>query len=108
MAYQVGPACYATAEAANSAIASTQAGTHLAAGGAAYVVGVTGVTPSSITYSYAQLGGATTEQTYASMPQPCGLLDYKDGLNLGWGVGLAYLSVYALLFMTRGLRHGDA
>jgi len=109
MAFQVGTACYDTAEAANAAAASALVGANLEHGGSVVVVDVAGVTATTITYSYTPLGGTASTQTFAATPQPCVLMGAEDAVVMGWGIAAAVLAVYALMFVTRGLRdHGNA
>ena len=108
MSSQVGSACYPSALAANVAIASGQAGVNLAHGGSVVVVGVASVTSTTITYQYTPVdGSASFSAVVGSVPMDCQMLDWSDGLSIGWQVGGAWLIVYALLFMTKGLRHGS-
>lgn len=108
MASQVGAACYPSALAANTAIASGQLGVNLAHEGSLVVVGVTSVSPTSIVYQYTPVdGSAAFAVTAASVPMDCQMLDYSDGLQLGWQVGGIWLAVFAVLFLTKGLRHGS-
>ena len=109
MAFQVGSACYETAEAANAAAASSLVGANLEHGGSVVVVDVAGVTATTITYSYTPLGGTASTQTFAATPQPCVLMGATDAVVMGWGIAAAVLGVYALMFLTRGFRdHGNA
>lgn len=99
--YQIGPVCYATAEAANAAAASSQIGSHLVRGSDIFVVDVVGVTATTITYLYTPVGSTGFPVTVQATPQPCGLLDWSDGLALGWGVGGAWLLAFAVLVMRK-------
>jgi hypothetical protein len=103
MAFQVGSACYGTAGEALQAIAATQAGSVVVHGSAAYVVDAT-VSGTSITYTLSPVAGGSA-LTYAStiQPQPCGLLDWQDGLVLGWGVAGAWLLVAAVMVLRKGV-----
>lgn len=104
MAFQVGPFCYGDAVAAVQAIASAQVGTVVVHGGAAYVVDAASVTGESITYSLQPVaGGSALTATVAVTPQPCGLLDWQDGLALGWGVAVAWIAVAAIMVARRGV-----
>lgn len=107
MSYQVGSACYPTAEAAASASASSVVGSVVTHGGAAYVVGIGDVTSDSITYALQPVGAGTPMMLTASYaPQPCGLLTGADGLTLGWMVGGVWLAVYAVSYLRRALFDG--
>lgn len=102
MAYQVGATCYGSAESALSAVASAQVGGVVEHGGAAYVVGVDAVASTSITYRLTPLGGGAALQTVVAMqPQPCGLLQWQDGLSLGWGVATAWIVTAAVMHLRK-------
>lgn len=102
MAFQVGSACYDTAPAAVSAIASAQVGTVVVHGGAAYVIDASSSTGASITYSLQPVaGGAPISYTAAVTPQPCGLMDWQDGLTLGWGVAAAWIATAVVLHLRK-------
>lgn len=104
MAYQVGPACYAEASAALAAIASGQIGAVVQHGGAAYVVDASSIGAASITYSLTPVaGGAALTVVSPVTVQPCGLLDWQDGLFLGWAVAGAWLATAAVLFLKRAV-----
>lgn len=108
MTYQVGSACYPTAEAAAAASASSSVGSVVTHGGAAYVVGVDGVTSDSITYGLQPVGGGVPLQVVAVYnAQPCGLLTAADGITLGWMVAAAWIAVYAVKFIAAALFKGD-
>lgn len=105
MAFQVGAFCYQSAAEALSAIASDQVGAVVQHGGAAYVVGVTGVTGSSITYSLDPVGGGSPIASTVSLtPQPCQLLDWADGLTIGWGIAAAWIAT-AVVMSIRNAAH---
>lgn len=104
MAFQVGAFCYGDAQAAAAATASAQAGAVVQHGGAAYVVNVAAVAADSITYSLAPVQGGPAITVVAPFSaQPCGLMDWQDGLALGWGVAGAMLAVAAVMFLRRGV-----
>ncbi|MGA0610856.1 hypothetical protein [Caldimonas sp. KR1-144] len=111
--FQVGAACYESASAAAAAQASTQGGSIVIHGGAAFVVSVDSVADDSITYALNPVaGGAATVLVAPFTPQPCGLLTYADGLDLGWKVAAVWVGVWAIrFFLTRqfeGGLHGNA
>jgi hypothetical protein len=104
MAYQVGPSCYGDAIAAVHAIASSQVGTVVVHGGSAYVADATAVTATSISYTLQPIaGGASISYVASVSPQPCGLLDWQDGLMLGWAVAAAWIAVAAVMLIRRGV-----
>lgn len=105
MTYQVDQTCYATEVDAAHAAAAKSIGAVVQHAGAAYVVDVSAVAGTSITYQLHPVGGggAITVQAPFS-PQPCALLGWEDGLQLGWGVAAAWLGAFAVMFVTKGLR----
>lgn len=105
MSFQVDQACYGTEQQAAQASAAKAIGAVVQHAGAAYVVDVSAVSGTSITYQlYPVAGGAAITVQTPYTAQPCGLLGIDDGLQLGWGVGAAWLGAFAILFLTRGLR----
>ncbi len=100
MAYQVGSTCYGSAQDALSAVASSQVGGVVNHGGVVYVVGVDAIASSSITYRLTPIaGGASIQNVVQLMPQPCGLLQWSDGLVLGWAVAAAWILTAAVLHL---------
>lgn len=103
MGFQVGPSCYGNAVAAVQAAASSQVGAIVVHGGAAYVVDAGTATESSITYSLQPVGGGATIAVTAQVtPQPCGLLDWQDGLVLGWGIAAVWIAAAVVMVARRG------
>lgn len=103
--FQVGPACYHSEAAAAAASASAQVGAVVTHGSTAYVVDVSAVSASAITYEFYPVGGGAAVQLVAPYtPQACGLLDTADGLAIGWGIALVWLAAFSLMFLTRSLR----
>ena len=102
MSYQVGSTCYASASAALSAAASSQVGGVVVHGGVGYVVGVDAVASDSITYRLSPLSGGQAVQSVVTLtPQPCGLLQWQDGLTLGWSVAAAWIVTAAVMHLRR-------
>lgn len=102
MSYQVGATCYGSASDALSAVASSQVGGVVVQGGVAYVVGVDAVASNSITYRLTPLSGGTALQNTVQLdPQPCGLLQWQDGLTLGWAVAAAWIATAAVMHLRR-------
>lgn len=65
-----------------------------------YVVDVVSVTTAGITYELTDmLTSSTVSFLSAPSMQPCALLDWQDGLELGWGVGGLWIAVAAVLFV---------
>ena len=104
MSFQVGTTCYSTADQALSAVASAQVGSVVIQGGAAYVIDVAGISAASITYRLTPLnGGSVIQSTLQITPQPCGLLQWQDGLSLGWGVAAAWIVTAAIMQIRRSV-----
>jgi hypothetical protein len=104
MAYQVGATCYDSASDAVSAIASSQVGAVVQHGGAAYVVNAPSLTGASITYLLQPVaGGAAISYTAAVTPQPCGLLDWQDGLAISWGIAAAWIATAVVLSLRKAV-----
>lgn len=102
MSYQVGSTCYGNAVDALSAVASSQVGGVVVHGGAAFVVGVDAVASSSITYRLTPIAGGQAIQSIVQLqPQPCGLLQWQDGLTLGWLVAGAWIATAAVMHLRR-------
>ena len=104
MAFQVGSTCYASAAQAVAASVSAQVGAVVTHGGAAYVVAPSVSTGGAVTYNLTPVAGGPIIQSVVQLePMPCGLLDWQDGLTLGWLVAGAWLAVAAVMFMRRGV-----
>ena len=105
MAYQVGTACYPTLDGAASAVASSETGKVLSAGSVVYVVDAAAAPGGSITYTLTDPSGvhpAIVQSLAPTIPE-CALMDWSDGLTLGWGVAAVWLTAFALLAMRKGL-----
>lgn len=104
MAFQVGSACYSDALGAVAAIASGQIGAVVVHGGTAYVINASAIAEDSITYTLGPVGGGTAITVVAPVnPQPCGLLDWQDGLVLGWSIAAAWIATAVVMFLRRGV-----
>lgn len=105
MASQIGSVCYSTPSAAAYAAASENVGAIVPVGSSLYVVGVDGVTDTSITYRFSDVSSRSAFVKVAPFtPVPCGLLDTADGLVMGWSIALVWLAVAGVLFLRRGLQ----
>jgi hypothetical protein len=102
MGWQVDGACYATRLQAVQASVSSEVGKVVNIGTAAYVVDVTATTSTSATFVYRRVTG-TPDITKVSTitAQPCGLLEWEDGLQLAWAVVAVWLAAYGLRFLGR-------
>lgn len=105
MSFQVGPVCYPTELAAAQAQASATVGTVINHGTTAYVVDSGTIAGNSITYLLHPFGGGPPVSLAAPFtPQPCNLLQWSDGLQLGWLVAAVWLGVYAVIFIAKALK----
>jgi hypothetical protein len=106
MGWQVDGACYATQLQAVQAAVSREVGKVVSIGTASYVVDVTATTATSATYVYRRVSGTPdiTKVTPITV-QPCGLLEWQDGLSLAWAVVAIWLGVYALRYLGRIASH---
>ncbi len=104
MSYQVNDNCYGSSSSAVSAIASKEIGGVVNLGLTSYVVDVSAITDTSITYLLQDLASNNTiTKTVSITLQPCGLLDTSDALIIGWGIAAAWLVTYGIMFLKRGL-----
>ena len=106
MAYtQVENTCYPSELSANQAIAAGEIGKVVQIGTASYVVNSSTQTATSITYVLQNVSStATVTKTATITPIPCQALTAVDAGQMSWMVVAAWVGVYALLFITRGLR----
>jgi hypothetical protein len=105
MAFQSGDACYDTALAANQAAAAREIGSIKTIGTAQYVVDVTGVTATSISYTFRNVSStATVVTTETVTPITCVGMTHADAWSLAWPIAAAWLSVYAVTNLARYLR----
>lgn len=105
MSYQVDSACYSTALEAAQVAASKVVGGVVENAGVAYFVDASSVASTSITYSLSPLGGGSPVVMVSPYSaQPCNLLQFEDGLQIGWMVGAAWIGAFAILFISRSLR----
>ena len=99
---QAGSTCYATDAAAVAAIASAEVGKVVSGGSVVYVVDAAPASDSSITYTLNPVGGGTPiVSTVSLVVQPCQMLDWSDGLQLGWAVVGVWLATFAVLNMRK-------
>lgn len=97
MGYQVGDACYPTATDAARAAASREVGTLVPHGSTSYVINASSADDTSITYVLTPVGGGTAITVTAPYTaQQCGLLEFGDGLEMGWLIVAAWVGVYGI------------
>lgn len=100
---QVGATCYGSDAAALAAIASGEVGKVVPAGQTVYVVGAQPAASAvAIAYTLTPIDGtAAIASTVALVLQPCQMLDWSDGLELGWGIGGAWILTAVALSMRK-------
>lgn len=97
---QVAGTCYSSESAAVAAIASGEVGKVVSAGSIVYVVDAVPGSGKSITYTLKPIGGGTPLVTTASVEiPPCMLLDWSDGMALGWAVAGVWIVVAVVLHL---------
>jgi hypothetical protein len=102
MGYQVGAQCFGDAATAAAVSASSQAGLVVQVGAQVYGVEVAGVTASAISYDLHPVGGGSAVGLVVPFAaQPCGLLEWSDGLALGWAVAGVWLATFAVLMLKK-------
>jgi len=95
---QVGSICYGSDAEALQAIASAQVGQVVPAGSVVYAVEAAPSGASSIAYTLTPLAGGTPViSTVAVSIPPCTLLDWSDGLAVGWGIAGAWILAAVVL-----------
>ena len=83
-------------------MAASQVGNVVQIGTATYVVNVSSYTDTSITYFFQPVGGGAGFTTAAMVsPLPCGLLDWQDGLTLGWSIAAVWIATAVVINLKR-------
>lgn len=83
-------------------MAAREVGKVVEAGSVVYVVDAQVSAAGSITYTLNPVGGGTAVVSSVAVElQPCGLLDWQDGLTLGWGIATAWIVTYAVLHLRK-------
>jgi len=99
---QVGAICYADDAAALEAIASAEVGKVVPAGSVVYVVDAVPSGASSIAYTLTPVGGGTAITSTVPVGIPaCTLLDWSDGLAVGWGIAGAWIAAAVLMSLRK-------
>lgn len=101
---QVAGTCYSSKAAALSAIASGEVGKVVSAGSVLYVVDAVPASGSSITYTFTPVvftppAPPGIARTVAVEIPDCSLLDWSDGIGLGWAVAGVWLAVAIVLHL---------
>lgn len=95
---QVGSTCYSSDAAAVAAVASAEVGKVVSVGSSVYVVDASPASGSSITYTLNPVGPGTAIIKTVSVDIPsCQLMDWADGMLLGWLVAGVWLAVAAVM-----------
>lgn len=95
--------CYATGADALAAMAVDATGGVVSSGGVAYSVAAAPSGSSSLDYTLTPLSGsgsAITSTVSVTIPD-CMLLDWADGLAIGWGIAGVWILTYAVLFLRK-------
>lgn len=102
MSFQFGSSCFDTAAQAVQSMAAA----HVPVTESDMVISVSSVTDSAINFLYTPVGSGVPPFTVsqAVVLQPCNMLTQADAVNVGWMIGGAWLSVYAVTFLIRYLR----
>lgn len=102
MGWQFEGVCYSTQLQAVQAAAGSQVGKVVELFSAPYVIDIGSTTSTTATYLYRGLGDEPPiEKVIALTPQPCGLLEWEDGLQISWLVVAVWLAAYSLKFLSR-------
>lgn len=105
MSWQVDGTCYSTQLAAVQAAAGAEVGKVISIGTASYVVDVTATTATSATYVYRRISGTPdiTRVTTINV-QPCGLMTWQDGVQIGWLLIACWAAAYAVRYLAKVVR----
>lgn len=104
MSFQVASSCYDTALSANQASAAGSIGQLINVGNASYVVDVSTVSATSITYLLRDVSkNATITKVATVTPLPCQLLEVGDGIAIAWGVALSWILSAAIMYLRKGM-----
>lgn len=107
MSFQHGFQCFGTQPEAWAALAASQVGGTYSAGSAVFVIEAAVPSATGIAYALRDLvSGATVAYSVAPTMEPCALLDWEDGLELGWIVAGIWIIVAAIVAVRRGARSG--
>lgn len=102
MAFQYGSGCYVDEASAASAMAASELGATYAAGSAVWSVTGASVSGAAVTFELSDLTTTAVVTKTVSPPfAPCSLLDWEDGLALGWGVGGIWIAAACILALIR-------
>jgi hypothetical protein len=103
MAVQVGSACYETALQAAQATASAELGRIVQSVSGLYSVDVASATATAIEYSFTPIdgGAAIPNAVVPFTAQPCNLLQWTDGIELGWYVVAAWAATWVVRYLAR-------
>jgi hypothetical protein len=103
---QYGQGCYVDAAAAAAAMAAAEVGAVYNAGSRVWVVTAASPAASAVTVELTDLASSDPPIARTVTPSfpPCSLLDWDDGLAIGWGIAIAWIAAAAVLFVLQGRR----
>jgi hypothetical protein len=103
--WQVDGACYPTQQQAVQAAAGAEVGKVVTIGTVSYVVDVTATTATSATYVLRRFSGTPdiTKVTTLNV-QPCGLMTWQDGVQVGWLLIAAWAAAYGVRYLATAFK----
>lgn len=102
--FQVGAVCYPDSLAAVRAMAALEVGGLRQIGTSLFVVDSSAQSGNSITYNFRDVASSSAFSVTQSVnPLPCGLLDWQDGLVLGWAVAAVWLTTSFVLYLRKAV-----
>lgn len=105
---QYASGCYADATSAAAAMAAGSVGNLYAAGSRLLTITDAAVGPGAadVTLTLQDIASADPAYSVTLAPdfQPCSMLDWEDGLAIGWGIGAIWIVCAAILFALRGMK----
>jgi hypothetical protein len=110
MAVQFGGQCFADVAGAAAALAAAEVGAIYSAGSRVWLVtaAAPGATSGSVDLELTDTVSADPPVTFTSSPafQPCALLDWDDGLAVGWGIAAIWIIVAAIASVSKARKVG--
>ena len=110
MSYQVGTSCNLDAASAARAAITAENGRQFVIGTKTYVYQIDGIyAGGSAEYAwidasyYPKPTGTKINASYSFKAEPCGLLDTVDGVVIAWAIAAAWIAVYSIAFLRKGI-----
>jgi hypothetical protein len=109
MAVQFGGQCFADVAGAAAALAAAEVGAIYSAGSRVWLVTAATSSSGSVELELTDTVSADPPLTFTSSPafQPCALLDWDDGLALGWGIAAIWILVAAIASVAKARKVGS-